>query len=410
MTIHQRTRGLVAVMANRPNDVNALMGELQDGFEAFKNRHDTARASMERAIDEITVQVAGLRIGGTGGDGGARNASRLEPKAQAAMVQFMRTGDASAMAALPQARSMSTDSDPDGGYSVPEMIDSVIQNQLVATSPMRALATIVRVSTAEYKKLINRRGANSGWVGEREDRPATDTPLLAEVTPPMGELYAQPEITARLLDDSAFDLAAFLQENVSDEFGVQEGAAFVSGNGINKPRGFLTAEITSEADDVRAFGKLQYVASGVAGAISDSTHNGVDALIDLVASLPASYKVGDGVGWQMNSQTASIIRKLKTGDDNKAYLWQPSLIVGQPDRLLGYPVYENEEMSDIGANAVPVAFGNWRRGYTIVDRHELRLLRDPYTKKGWVRFYFTKRVGGGLTDTKAIKLLKIAAS
>ena len=226
----------------------------------------------------------------------------------------------------------------------------------------------------------------------------------------MGEIYAQPEITQRLLDDSSFNLGNFLSENVSDEFALQEGAAFVNGDGINKPKGYLTYPKASTGDATRPFGTHQYVPSGVAASIFDATHNGADVLIDLVHAVKPSYRVGAGVGWMMNSTTASVLRKLKSLGDTENYLWQSSLIEGQPDRLLGYPVWEDEQMDDIGAGNFPIAFGNWGKGYVIVDRHELRLLRDPYTKKGWVKFYFTKRVGGSPTDTNAIKFLKIATT
>ena len=396
-----RPRGLVAALNN--SSPAAILNELSTAFADFRTRNDNTIRDIRASIDEINAAFAAHRIGGGAGDN--PNVQR----AQAALVDFMRTGRADAMAALlPQNRSMSSDSDPDGGYMVPEQIDSVIQNQLIELSPMRALASIVRTSTADYSKLINRRGATSGWVGERSDRPTTDTPMLGEIKPPMGELYAQPEITARLMDDSAFDLAAFLQENVSDEFSMQEAGAFVFGDGVEKPRGFLSLPTAPTADATRPFGTLQYKATGVAGDIFDGTHNGIDVLIDLVHSLRPSYRAGEGVGWQMNSTTASIIRKLKSLGDTANYLWQDSAIAGQPSMLLGYPVYENEYMNDVGVNTYPIAFGNWKRGYTIVDRSELRLLRDPYTKKGWIRFYFTKRVGGAPTDSNAIKLLKVA--
>ncbi|MBN9273093.1 MAG: phage major capsid protein, partial [Mesorhizobium sp.] len=255
-----RPRGLVAALNN--SSPAAILNELSTAFADFRTRNDNTIRDIRASIDEINAAFAAHRIGGGAGDN--PNVQR----AQAALVDFMRTGRADAMAALlPQNRSMSSDSDPDGGYTVPEQIDSVIQNQLIELSPMRALASIVRTSTADYSKLINRRGATSGWVGERSDRPTTDTPMLGEIKPPMGELYAQPEITARLMDDSAFDLAAFLQENVSDEFSMQEAGAFVFGDGVEKPRGFLSLPTAPTADATRPFGTLQYKATGVAGDI-----------------------------------------------------------------------------------------------------------------------------------------------
>lgn len=386
-----------------------MLGELAAGIEEFKTNHNKSIAEMRAAIDGMASSAVGRLIGGGDGEAGGRPDAQALRQAKAAMADFMRTGSVEALSALtPQARSMSSDSDPDGGYSVPKVIDTVIQSQMLDMSPMRRWANIVTTSTREYSKLINRRGATSGWVGERQDRSTTDTPTLGMVTPPMGELYAQPEVTARLLEDSLFNLETFLAENVSDEFAVQEGEAFAIGDGKEKPRGFLTYENLAVGDDTRTFGALQYIASGVAGSLTDGTHNGADALIDVVTALRPGYRVGPDVGWMMNSTTAGVLRKLK--DAEGRYLWQNSLVAGQPDLLLGYPVAEDPFMQDIGANSFPVAFGNWKRAYTIVDRSEMRLLRDPYTKKGWGRFYFTKRVGGAVTDFDAIKLLKIATT
>lgn len=419
MNAHVRNRGLMAVYANRrvyPEQQSAveILAELRNTFETFKAERVQEMINIRDAVhnireeqDSMTGVITALRLGGAPGEGFSP-ASTV--KAQKALVDFMKTGNATGLMELSPQAAMSSDSDPDGGYTVPHEIDRVIQQQMVEMSPMRRVASIVRVGSQNYTKIIGRRGGTSGWVGEREERETTDSPILGAVTPPIGELFAQPEITARLADDSLFDLSAFLQENVSDEFGVQESEAFISGDGVNKPRGILSYDTASTADATRSFGTLQYVPTGVAAALSDADDNGIDALINLVAAVKPSYRVGPSVGWLMNSTTASVLRKLKSIGDTKNYLWQESAIVGQPSTLLGYPVWEDEYMSDVGANAFPIAFGNFRRGYSIVDRSELRLLRDPYTKKGFIRFYFTKRVGGAVTDSNAIKLLKVAAS
>jgi len=404
MTMHTRIRGVIAAHAN--GNPAALLEEVRAAVEGLKNNH---RAEIDRLGAEVDNLNGRLAAGQIGGGGGEAFSSAETKRAKAALVDFMRTGRPDALQALTPQNAMSTDSDPDGGYTVPKEIDNVIQSQLLEINPMRRLATIARSGTSEYHKLINRRGATSGWVGERETRSETDTPALADIVPPGGELYAMPEITKWMADDSAFNLDDFLQENVSDEFALQEGSAFVSGDGVKKPRGFLTYDTAETGDATRDFGTLQFVKTGVAAALSDATHNGVDALVDLVHAVKPSYRAGPGVGWQMNSATAGVLRKLKSLGDTANYLWQESTIEGQPSRLLGYPVFENEDMSDIGANAFPIAFGNWRRGYLIVDRSETMLLRDPYTKKGWIRFYFTKRVHGAVTDSRAIKLLKVAA-
>lgn len=299
-----------------------------------------------------------------------------------------------------ETRAMNIASEPDGGHLVPEQIDRTIQKQLLETSPVRRVANVVSVGTSDYKKLVNRRGATSGWAGEDDARTETNTPALAQIAPPMGELFAYPKVSNHIIDDSFTDVPAFLNENVSDEFALQEGAAFINGDGVDKPKGFLTGLMTDEADDARAFGTLQYVNSGNASTIVDP-----DSLIDLVTAVRPSYRTG--ASWMMNSATAAVIRKLKDGDNR--YLWMESITEGQPSRLMGYPVVEAEDMPDVAADAFPIAFGNFRRGYMIVDRVGLRVIRDQVTLPGWTKFYFAKRVGGTLIDSNAIKLMKVAA-
>ncbi|KLE34467.1 phage major capsid protein [Aurantiacibacter luteus] len=290
----------------------------------------------------------------------------------------------------------------DGGYAVPREIDAMIASELKDISPIRAIAQVVQVGTSGYRKLVTTGGTASGWVGETGARPETDTPEFAEIAPPTGELYANPAASQSMLDDAAFDLEAWLASEIAMEFARAEGAAFVKGNGINQPRGFLSAPTSMAGDAVRTFGTLQYIGSGDA--------DGFDAapearLIDLVHTMKAGHR--QGASWVMNSATLSEVRKLKTTDG--AFLWQPGLIEGQPDRLLGYPVVEAEDMPDVGAGAFPIAFGNFRAGYLIAERSATQILRDPFTNKPFVHFYATKRVGGQVLDSSAIKLLKIEA-
>ena len=230
----------------------------------------------------------------------------------------------------------------------------------------------------------------------------TATPDFHEIAPPTGELYANPAASQAMLDDVGFDLQAWLASEIAMEFARAEGAAFVNGSGLNQPEGFLTAPATIAADDTRAFGALQYIGSGDAaglGAAPDLT------LIDLVHTLKAGHR--QGASFVMNSATLAEVRKFKTADG--AFLWQPGLVEGQPDRLLGYPVVEAEDMPDIAASAYPIAFGNFRHGYLIAERSATQILRDPFTNKPFVHFYATKRVGGQVLDGNAIKLLKIEA-
>jgi len=280
----------------------------------------------------------------------------------------------------------------------------MIEVALKAISPIRAIANVVRTGTAGYRKLVTTGGVVSGWASETGARPETATPVFQEIAPPGGELYANPSATQAMLDDALFDVESWLAGEIAQEYARAEGAAFVKGDGTNKPRGFLTYNATDEADGMRAFGTLQYVASGQAGAFTAG--NPQDRLIDLVQALKAPYR--QGAAFVMNSATLARIRKFKTSDG--AFLWQPSLAAGQPATLLGYPVVEAEDMPDIAADSLSIAFGNFQHGYVIAERNETSILRDPFTNKPFVQFYAVKRIGGAVTNSDAIKLMKFSAS
>ena len=288
----------------------------------------------------------------------------------------------------------------DGGYAVPREIDAMIAGQLRDLSPIRQIAQVVQVGSAGYRKLIATGGTASGWVAETDDRPETATPQFQEVAPPTGELYANPAASQAMLDDAAFDLEGWIASEIAGEFARAEGAAFVAGSGVNQPKGFMAAPASAADDAARAFGTLQYVGSGDADGLGDAIEL---SLIDLVHRMKAGYR--QGASWVMNSSTLAEVRKLRTADG--ALLWQPGLVEGQPDRLLGYSIVEAEAMPDIAAGACPIAFGNFKAGYLIAERSATSILRDPFSNKPFVHFYATKRVGGQVLDSNAIKLLKI---
>lgn len=323
-------------------------------------------------------------------------ASAPEP-VSAAFEGYVRSGASQEMKSF---TSLSGDA---GGYALPRDIDAVIDATLKSISPIRSIANVVAVGSAGYRKLVTTGGTPSGWAAEGDPRPGTATPTFAEIAPPMGELYANPSASQAMLDDARFDVEAWLAGEIAMEFAKAEGAAFVNGNGINRPRGFLQAQTAATNDATRAFGTLQYLPSGAAG---DFAANPQDRLIDLVQALRGPYR--QGASFVMNSSTLARIRKFKTTDG--AFLWSPSLVAGQPATLLGYPVIEAEDMPDIAANALAIAFGNFRQGYLITERSETMLLRDPYTNKPFVNFYATKRVGGTVSNSEAIKLMKFSVS
>ncbi|MEM7667070.1 MAG: phage major capsid protein [Pseudomonadota bacterium] len=301
-----------------------------------------------------------------------------------------------------EVKSISGTSPSDGGSAVPRQIDAIIARELAEISPIRSIAQVVQTGSAGYRKLVATGGTASGWVSETATRPETDTPQFAEIAPPTGDLYANPAASQSMLDDAGFDLENWLANEIAIEFARAEGAAFVNGSGSDQPEGFLTAPTSAAEDGIRAFGTMQYVGSGDA--------NGFDAapdakLIDLIHSMKSGHR--QGASFVMNSATLATVRKLKTADG--AFLWQPGMVEGQPDRLLGYPVIEAEDMPDVAGGSFPIAFGNFRHGYLIAERSATKVLRDPFSNKPFVHFYATKRVGGKVLDSNAIKLLKIEA-
>ncbi|MEL7690287.1 phage major capsid protein [Citromicrobium bathyomarinum] len=304
--------------------------------------------------------------------------------------------------AVHEIKSLSGTVPSDGGYAVPRQIDAMIARELTDISPIRAIAQVVQTGTAGYRKLISTGGTASGWASEIGERDATDTPTFAEIAPPTGDLYANPAASQSMLDDAAFDLESWLASEIAMEFARAEGAAFVNGSGTNQPKGFLKATTSTLGDGSRAFGSVQYIGTGSATGLGEDPDL---TLIDLVHTLKAGHR--QGAAFVMNSATLAEVRKLKTVDG--AFLWQPGLVEGQPDRLLGYPVVEAEDMPDIAADAYPIAFGNFRHGYLIAERSATQVLRDPFSNKPFVHFYATKRIGGQVLDSAAIKLLRIEA-
>ncbi|WP_084192599.1 phage major capsid protein [Parasphingorhabdus marina] len=320
--------------------------------------------------------------------------------ARAFTEKYLRRGDHGGI----ELKSFSGASGPEGGFAVPQEIDALIGRTLHDISPIRAIATVVQTGSSGYRKLVTDGGTPSGWVSETAARPETDTPNFNEIAPPTGELYANPAASQTMLDDAAFDVEAWLADEIAREFARAEGAAFVGGSGVNQPLGFLNSTVTDEPDDQREFGTLEYLASGAAGGFAGS--DGEDALVDLVHALKPAYR--QGASFVMNSATLARIRKFKTADG--AFLWQSSLAQGQPGTLLGYPVVEAEDMPDIAADSLSIAFGNFRAGYLIAERSATRILRDPFTNKPFVHFYATRRVGGQVMNSEAIKLMQFSAS
>ncbi|ANA71868.1 TPA: phage major capsid protein [Pseudomonas aeruginosa] len=394
-------------------DVKQVAEELGAKFDEFKQKNDKRVEALEAEKGKLVEQVETLNeklgqlddmksalekeLAGMKRPDGTGTKAASEHKA--AFMQFVRKGIDTGLGEL-QAKALQIGVDADGGYAVPEELDRNIIELLRDESPMRQVCNQITVGTPDYKRLVNLGGAGSGWVGETAPRPETSTPTLAQINAVMGELYANPQATQTSLDDMFFDAEGWLNSEVGREFSEKEGSAFLLGDGVNKPKGLLAYPFAVAGDKTRPYGTLQRLVSGNAGAL-----NG-DNLIDLVQAVKAGYRRA-GV-WMMNNLTVAYVRKLKDSEGN--YLWRPGLEVGQPSSLLGYGITENEDMPDIAADANALAFGDFKRAYTIVDRIGTRVLRDPYTNKPYVGFYTTKRVGGMLVDSQAVKVLTLSAA
>lgn len=398
---------------------NAALAEFMDMFENFKEANDRrlselsskfaddvitrekvdrinkAMDDQKRVIDQLVLKKARPALG----SGQALTPDMMEHKA--AFEAYIRKGDEAGLRAL-EAKAYSIGVNTDGGMLVPPELDTGIGRRVSTVSPMRRLATVRQISAAVLKKPFALAGLPSGWVTETAGRPQTNTQSLAELNFPTMELYAMPAATQALLDDAAVDIEAWISNEVDIVFAEQEGAAFITGDGVAKPKGFLA--YANIADASWSWGNLGYVPTTVAGGFKAA--NPSDNLVDLIYALKAGYR--QNANFMMNRKTQGEIRKFKDTAGN--YLWQPPAGPDRQATLMGYPIAEAEEMPDIAANSLSVAIGDFRAGYLIVDRIGTRILRDPYSAKPYVLFYTTKRVGGGIQNFEAIKLLKFTVS
>lgn len=401
--------------------VGAAFEDFMRAFEAYKETNDERLdelerrsasdpliderlARIDRAIDETkrTADRLALKAVRPHIGGGSVLETAAAREHRQAFHAYVRKGEAAGLHLLERkALAVTTNSGADGGYLVPPETERAVMSALRTISPIRAIASVRQVSGSVYKKPFATTGFAHGWVAETTARTQTNTPTLVEIPFATKELYAMPAASATLLDDSAVDIDAWIAEEVQGTFAEQEGKAFVSGNGTTEPKGFMSYDKEAAGDE--EWGEIAHIKTGVNGAFP--SENPSDKLIDLVYTLKAGYRANGT--FIFNRGTQAAIRKMK--DDDGAYLWQPATAAGEPSRLMGYPVVESEDMPAIANGAYAIAFGDFRRGYLVVDRVGIRVLRDPYSAKPYVLFYTTKRVGGGVQDFNAIKLLQFAA-
>jgi HK97 family phage major capsid protein len=358
-------------------------------------RINKALSEQKNAIDRLSLQAARPKRGD------ARAVTSGDNEHKSAFNAYMRSGDSAGLFAL-EGKSLSVGVDSDGGYLAPDETEARIITAVRDVSPIRQIAMTRQIGANSYRKPVSVTGSAAGWVGESDARPETTSPTLQAVDFPTMELYAMPAATQTLLDDSIVDIEQWIADEVQAEFAAQESAAFVNGDGLTQPKGLAT--YPNVAEGTQSWGSLGYIATGVDGGFA-ATDPG-DSLMDLIYAPKQAYR--NNGKFLMNRTTLGELRKLK--DANGNYLWQPSLQAGVPSTLLGFPVIESEDMAGIGIGSLSIAFGDFERGYLIVDRAGVRVLRDPFSAKPYVLFYTTKRVGGGVQDFEAIKFLKFSVS
>ncbi|MBI1416681.1 MAG: phage major capsid protein [Limimaricola sp.] len=374
-------------------DLKCAIADFMSDFKTFSNG---VNAKLQRQEDRMNKLDRKTMMGRPA----LAMAADTHAPHQKAFAAYLRSGDDDGLRGLEiEGKAMSTAVAADGGYLVDPQTAATIKGTLSSTASIRAVANVVTVEATSFDVLVDHAEIGAGWASETAAVTETGTPQIDRITIPLHELSALPKASQRLLDDSAFDIEGWLAQRIADKFARSEATAFINGDGLDKPKGLLA--YPSIDNDVWTWGNIGYVVTGIAGGIGDG-----DAIIDLVYALGAEYRAGGT--FVMNSKTAGTIRKLKDADGR--FLWSDGLAAGEPARLLGYPVLIAEDMPDIAADATAVAFGDFAAGYTVAERPDLRVLRDPFSAKPHVLFYATKRVGGAVSDFAAIKLLKFGTA
>ena len=383
-------------------DGASLAAEVEGALGAFVTELKAFRAEMTTRLNQKEERQTMIQTKSQPVTGRPVLSVQAEVAAphQKAFDAYVRSGDDDGLRGLVlEGKAMSTAVAGDGGYLVDPQTAASVQSVLKSSASLRQVANVVTVEATSYDVLVDTSDVGHGWATETAGTTETGTPSIERITIPLHELSALPKASQRLLDDAAFDIEGWLAGRIADKFARAEAAAFVGGDGVDKPKGFLThAKVDN---DVWTWGNLGYVPTGVDGAFGSA-----DVIVDVVYALGAPYRAN--AVFVMNSKTAGAVRKLKDADGR--FLWSDGLAAGEPARLMGYPVLIAEDMPDIASGSHAIAFGDFGVGYTVAERPDLRILRDPFSAKPHVLFYATKRVGGDVSDFAAIKLVKFATA
>ncbi len=375
--------------------------QLAAAVKGYQEGSLAAITALESKVIGLTddLEAVQKKIGRASFAGAGANGDYATAEERKAFNDYLRTGAESL-----EMKAAMVGGDPEGGYSVIAPLASTMTKRIYELSPIRQLARAVRIQSDAFEELVDKDEAGATWAGETTAPSETAAPKLAALRIPAHDIIAEPKATQRLLEDSSIDIGTWLVDKVIDKFSRTEAAAFINGDGVLKPRGFLTYPVAATADATRPWGTIEYVPSGASGAFAGTDPG--DALVTLVYALKADYRAR--AVWLMSRDMARRVRQFK--DEQGQYLWAQGLEAGQPDRLLGFPVHYAEDMPALGANSLSIAFGDFMAGYTIVDRLGVTVLRDPFTAKPYVKFYTRKRVGGAVNNFEAIKVMKFASS
>lgn len=373
-------------------------------FGEWQNDAKTKLEKMEADIAAALKSIVDVKRKAIAGANGGHEMSEQELEAKAAFFTDMRRGQNLQHDAAHQ-KALSTLVAADGGLWVPKDTSGRIVQKIIDNSPMRQYADVVTISTNAISGPIDNQEAEAGWTSETSPRTETNTPQVGQWEIPAHEMWAQPKATQTVLDDAAYDVEAWLTRKIGQRFARLENAAFITGNGTGKPKGILAQDFVTTADSTRAWGKVQYMKTGVNGAFAAAPNSG-DILIELMAALRPTY--WGGAIFAMNRYTLAKVMQLKNSQGE--YLWLPDFSKGAQGLLLGQAVDAGfDHMPSVDSNGYGIAFGNFREAYQIVDRQGIRILRDPYTSKPFVKLYATRRVGGDVVNYEAYKVLKFAA-
>lgn len=424
-------------------EVKQIAGQLAKTFEEFKAANDARLDELEKKgksdvlttekVDRLNKELDDLqqkmkdaaktsekvsemekRLARPGQKDGKDTIDPQEEKYFAGFTNYLRKGDdrqlidisrnqnefKNVLNHFEQKDGMAIVGDATGGFMVPPTWANRVVAKQYETTPMRKYATVMTTTGDSIEFPTDPSDIGGGWVGETDARPVTSGLTPGKDRIDVQEVYAMPKLTQKLLDDNGFNLEAYLSKRITDKLARLQNAAFITGDGIKSPRGITTYTTSTADDSSRAWGTVQVFGTGVSGDFAAS--NPGDILSNVVGSLKAPLQAGSN--WFMPRSVQAKIRQFKTSA--LGYIWEPSLVAGAPDKLLGYPVELAQDMPALAANSLSLAFGNFGEAYTIVDRMGIRMLRDNLTVKGYVLFYTTQRVGGGVVNSEAYKLVK----